>query len=63
MTQATYKIHSKYNADHDVNPDQNAPPVTWAEEALAHDIDALVKKINALETAIEVLEAKIEAAK
>ncbi|MCX6057766.1 MAG: hypothetical protein NTW69_06415 [Chloroflexi bacterium] len=61
MTHTTNRIHAQYNADHDINPDPQAPRVTWAEEGLADDVDALVKVISKLEYKIEVMQAKIDA--
>lgn len=52
----TAKIHSRYNADHDINPDPQAPRVTWAEELLAAEVDRLQRMIDRLIERVDQLE-------
>jgi hypothetical protein len=51
------RIKSRYNGDHDLNPDPQAPPVTWAEMDLAHLLEIAIQKIERLEVLLEEHEA------
>jgi hypothetical protein len=51
------RIESRYNGDHDINPDPQAPPVTWAEMDLAHLLKIACEHIEALEARLDELEA------
>jgi hypothetical protein len=49
-TRALDKIHSHYNADHDLGPDA---PIHWSVEELACLVEKLVEKVEYLEAELE----------
>ena len=44
----TAKIHILYNPEHDTDPSETAPRVTWREKLLADEIDRLQRMIDRL---------------
>jgi hypothetical protein len=51
------KIEERYDGDHDLNPDPQSPPVTWAEMNLAQLLKIACLKIERLEALLEEHEA------
>jgi len=44
-------IFDRYNPEHDINTSKDAPRVTWAEMALAIQVQSLIDRVEKLETA------------
>jgi len=53
----TAKIHNRYIEDHDTDPRDDAPPVTWREKLLADEIDRLQRMIDRLIERVDDLTA------
>ena len=51
------RILERYNAEHDTDPNESAPPVTWREERLACAILDLYDQLEAIKA--DVIELKL----
>ena len=56
-TRTLYKIHSRYNADHDIGPDA---PIHWSVEELAELVGKMIERIDELEAQVERLQSGSE---
>ena len=51
------RILERYNAEHDTDPSESAPPVTWREERLACAILDLYEQLEGIKK--DVIELKL----